>query len=75
VDVSSDFGLILIVLAALAVAGACGFLAFHYRRRSIEAARAAARAAEAQAVLAVAPVGCFTSARDAGPAHCSSWLK
>jgi signal transduction histidine kinase len=74
VDVSSDFGLILIVLAALAVAGACGFLAFHYRRRSIETARAAARAAEAEAVLAVAPVGCFAFAQDDGPAHCSSWL-
>jgi signal transduction histidine kinase len=74
VDVSSDFGLILIVLALLALAGACGVLLFLFRRRSLEAAAATARVAEAAAVLASAPAGCFAFARGDGPARCSAWL-
>ncbi len=58
----------------MAVAGACAVLAFQYRRRLIETARAAARGAEAEEALAAAPAGYFAFAGDGGPARCSPWL-
>ena len=71
---STEIGLILLSVAALAAAAGLGVVAYRWHRRLVVAEPAARRCAALGAGLAVAPVGCMIFPGKAGPAECSAPL-